>query len=427
MRSLISCFAFLLFASTCLGFLGFKIFPRPFFKSPEELAQAKLEQNLKQNRAFREKLNTWISSSAPCCGEVLFDPQSNEMFQVEYTLDPEVQDYADRLLRTHRPDFGVVVVMNGENGDVLALSQFSQHPIEGRHLALRNSYPAASLFKVVTAAAAIEKAAFTPEQELLVTGSNSSLHRRHVLSPQPPRWARRMNLEEAFAQSVNSYFGLLAVHKVSPEDLLKYAQNFGFNRSLQSDFPLPESTTMVPSEPNFVSAQIGSGLNRISRISPVHAAMMGASLAHPSGELLAPNLVLRLRDASGELVYERKPYYLGSVISAASLKPMRSLMEATVRQGTSRKQFRSLLRNRRLAGVEFGGKTGSLTGDDPQGRSDWFVGYGIREDGSRIAVAALTVNEKFWRVKSSYLAQRVLGHHFGEEVGSRSAVATHSR
>ncbi|MEK7357458.1 MAG: penicillin-binding protein, partial [Bdellovibrionota bacterium] len=46
----------------------------------------------------------------------------------------------------------------------------------------------------------------------------------------------------------------------------------------------------------------------------------------------------------------------------------------------------------------------SLTGTNPQGKCDWFVGY-ARFGNQRIAVAALTVNEKKWRVKSSTLAK----------------------
>jgi cell division protein FtsI/penicillin-binding protein 2 len=417
MRRGLSYSAFLLFTGACVGFICFKLFPS---RLPLDLGfnlaqfkQRERQEELQKNRAFRKKLSHWISSASPCCAEVIFDPDTNEMHQIEYTLDPEIQEFADRLLQAHQPDFGSVVAINATNGDILALSQVSRYPIEGQHLALRNSYPAASVFKIVTAAAAIEKAKLTPNHELLVTGSNSSLNRRHIFNPQPHRWTRRMSLEEAFAQSVNSYFGQLAVHEISPKDLLQYAENFGFNRELQADFSLPESSTLIPSEPNFMLAQMGSGLNRVSRMSPIHAAMIGASLAHEEGKLLAPNLVHRVRDSTGAVIYERLPLILGQTVQPSSLQTMRTLMEATVRRGTSRKQFHTLLTNKKLEGAEFGGKTGSLTGDDPHGRSDWFVGYGIHGDGSRIAIAALTVNEKYWRVKSSYLAQKILGYHFG--------------
>ena len=51
------------------------------------------------------------------------------------------------------------------------------------------------------------------------------------------------------------------------------------------------------------------------------------------------------------------------------------------------------MRKKQYEDVEMGGKTGSLTGLNPKGKCDWFVGY-ARYKGQRIAVAALTVNEK---------------------------------
>ena len=65
------------------------------------------------------------------------------------------------------------------------------------------------------------------------------------------------------------------------------------------------------------------------------------------------------------------------------------------------------MRKRKFDDVEMGGKTGSLTGTNPKGKCDWFVGY-ARYGKHRIAVAALTVNEKKWRVKSSALASEFL-------------------
>jgi hypothetical protein len=81
-------------------------------------------------------------------------------------------------------------------------------------------------------------------------------------------------------------------------------------------------------------------------------------------------------------------------------------MKVTVKQGTAARSFRGFFK-RELAELDVGGKTGSLTGDEPKGRDDWFVGFA--DDGHRkIAIAALTIHKKFWRVKSSYLARRAI-------------------
>ncbi len=89
---------------------------------------------------------------------------------------------------------------------------------------------------------------------------------------------------------------------------------------------------------------------------------------------------------------------------------IRSLMRETVHRGTSRGTFRGFFK-RDYALLDVGGKTGSLSGTDPKGKYDWFVGYA---DGGtkRIAFASLTIHEKLWRVKSSYLARKAIESYF---------------
>lgn len=57
-------------------------------------------------------------------------------------------------------------------------------------------------------------------------------------------------------------------------------------------------------------------------------------------------------------------------------------------------------------------KTGHLTGTNPKGRTDWFVGYAKDSDNNTVALAAITVNIKKWTVKSSSLAEMMFRKHF---------------
>jgi beta-lactamase class D len=64
--------------------------------------------------------------------------------------------------------------------------------------------------------------------------------------------------------------------------------------------------------------------------------------------------------------------------------------------------------------LEVGGKTGSLTGLEPKGRNDWFVGYADRGD-KAIAFASLTVNKERWTIKSAVVARKVIEAYFDSE------------
>ena len=61
--------------------------------------------------------------------------------------------------------------------------------------------------------------------------------------------------------------------------------------------------------------------------------------------------------------------------------------------------------------VEVGGKTGSLSGLNPKGRYDWFIGYAQLGD-KKLAFASLCINEAYWYVKSSYIARKAVEHFF---------------
>ena len=89
---------------------------------------------------------------------------------------------------------------------------------------------------------------------------------------------------------------------------------------------------------------------------------------------------------------------------------MKVLMRATVRKGSARKSFKGFFRGN-YKSLDVGGKTGSLTGLNPKGRTEWFVGYG--DSGKeKIAVATVIVNKKKWRVKPAYLARKVIEEYF---------------
>lgn len=79
-----------------------------------------------------------------------------QTLKVKYTIDEDIQDEAEKLLRAYKPDYGAVVVMDAVTGAVRAMASFEKGQPSTENLALRGTYPAASIFKIVTATAAID-------------------------------------------------------------------------------------------------------------------------------------------------------------------------------------------------------------------------------------------------------------------------------
>jgi len=342
-------------------------------------------------------------------------PTEVDGVRVEYSFDSNLQQRADSLLSHYKPDYAAIVVMNAVTGEILALSSYEKDNNKGVNWALHGGFPAASVFKVVTAGAALDKYGLNEETVIFFNGGSHTLYRKNVMSNQVNRWTRVTTLKEAFARSFNTPFGRLTFDLMKPEDIEAYALKFGFNKQIQSDLPFDMGFTAVPDEKNFSLAEIASGFNRVTRMSPIQGAMIAASVVS-EGVMPVPSVVKTLRDKSGNLIYASRPVTAATVLTQEGAEKLSRLMAATVERGTSKKIFKSLIPWLRVSEIEVGGKTGSLTGDNPKGKVDWFVGYGKNPEGDRIAIAAITVNKKQWTVKSSYLARQMIEVHFKDQL-----------
>lgn len=341
----------------------------------------------------------------------LGDPNQPTKAGVIYTIDWKLQAFVEKLFRAYRPDYAAFVAIDAGTGRVLSLVSYTRSASTLGNLALRANYPAASIFKIVTAAAAIDRKGLSPGTQIGYTGGNHTLYRRNVTQMDSNRWTRFVSLSEAFAKSINTVFAKVGVYMLDPGDLNEYARRFQFQEKIPFDLPVQTSSFDLPQgTDNWTLAEVASGFNRLATLSPIQAALMAGAIAN-DGVLMAPYSVERLFAAETGILYYAEPHPIATVVTPESADALRRMMHDTVRIGTSRSVFRHLFRRRGLAQLEVGGKTGSLTGLDPKGKYDWFVGYarrGIR----RIAVAALTINEEKWQVKSSYVAKSFLEEYF---------------
>lgn len=341
----------------------------------------------------------------------LHSEEDGELVNLNYSLDPGLQRHAEKLLASYKPDFGAIVIMDPSTGRVRALASFERNPQFNENLALRGSFPAASVFKMVTAAAAVDRFNTDPEDRIRYNGGNHTLYKRNVLNTQVNRWTRAVTLRDAFARSLNTAFGRLAIEKMKAKDLSDYAFRFGFNREITGALKFDSGYAEIPETDDYELAEVASGFNRITRMSPLQGALMAAAVAN-NGVMPKPRLVDYATKSDGEVIFEARPEMDMQVLSPEGAERMKILMEETIASGTSRKSFRQIRRDRKLQDLEIGGKTGSLTGTNPKGKTDWFVGYAIGENGERLAISAVTVHIDKWRVKSSDLAQTLVRSHF---------------
>jgi peptidoglycan glycosyltransferase len=327
---------------------------------------------------------------------------------VQYTFDPKLQESMEALMKSYSPDYGALVAMDAVTGRVLAMVSYSSDPKMKDNLALRATFPSASVFKVVTAAAAIQERKYSPETVIQFSGANHTLYRSNILKTTYNRWSRHTSLKDAFAKSINTVFGRIGAYTVGSEKLKAYANRFGFNRKIAGDMNVHQGNAPI-NDDAWGLAQTASGYTRENTMSPMQGALMAAAIAN-DGIMMEPYVVQSVYTPEGVPVYSAEPRVSNIAVDASTAAEIRSLMNETVSRGTSRKSFHGFFKGENKT-LDVGGKTGSLTGMDPPGKYDWFVGFA---DGGphRIAVAALTVNQARWKVKSSYLARRAFETYF---------------
>lgn len=332
-----------------------------------------------------------------------------EKTAIEYSIRPDLQAKAEQILKSYKPDYGAIVMMEAETGRILTLSSFIRNEDPRLRPFFSHPLPAASVFKIVTAATAIDKYQLSPESVVNFMGGHYTLYKRNVVGPQNERWSQKVTLREAFARSYNTAFGRLAIENLQPEDLLEYANRFGFNREIPTELTIPMSTTSMPDKSDsYHLAEMASGFNKVTLISAVQGAMIAGAVAN-QGILVAPTIVDRLQstEEQPEVIFENMALPLQRVFSVETANSLKKMMHATIEIGTSRKSFQFFRKRRLLQSLDVGGKTGSLTAVDPKGKLDWFVGY-IQDTGEKpVAIAVVTVHEKLWTVKSAVVAQQM--------------------
>jgi len=281
------------------------------------------------------------------------------------------------------------------------------------NLALKATYPAASVFKIVTSTAALNDGKVRPNAIFPVNGRFGTLYKRN-LREVVNRWTRFITIEEAFAKSVNTVFGRIAMTRVGPDALQKYANAFGFNQKIPFDMPIDMGSAVIPTNDDFGLAESGSGYTTKQTLNPLQGAMLAAAVIN-GGHIPAPYLVDEVSNQAGDKVYEMEVNEnLFHPMDQETAKSLSMIMENTVTRGTARREFRDYNHNPILSKLFIGGKTGSFTGFEPQGRYDWFVGFAqsSADPRKKIAFASMIVNRKYWKVKSYHVAREAILQHF---------------
>lgn len=336
------------------------------------------------------------------------------------TIDDDIQRAAVEAFRNKN---GAVIAINAQNGEILAyvshpnfsLSMY-QDGLTGEDWQLLQTnpfkplldkvtggaYPPGSVFKIITALAALEEGVTNPSRTYSCNG---------VFTLGNGKWRcwkktghGVVNLRRSLEQSCDVYFyqvgNLLGVDRIA-----KWSRAFGLGERTGLDLNM-EVTGIVPSTEwklqtkggapwqsgDTINVSIGQGYNLMT---PIQIAVMMAAIGN-GGKVFRPYLLRRIIDSSGRVVNEEKP----SLNRRVTFKPenmavVRGGLEDVVMapSGTGRRS--------QVPGFTIAGKTGTAQTAALKRTKDveevsfqqrdhaWFAAY-APADNPEIAVVALS-------------------------------------
>ncbi len=404
-RSLLMNLGLLTFVS--LAFVSFlfaakQSSPPPSSESVQTAARPKARESA--------KVSLPLSGQAPRFDRIVEGKYTEEKdsYRLIYSIDPVLQMSVNEILHSNRPPYSAFVAIDPNTGKILALADYARQSPWNAGIWQRATYPAASIFKVITAAAALEKGLLSYDSPVSYRGNQYRLGPQKITKSS--KRDRQMSFDEAFGKSNNVVFGRIASQLIGTENLRRLSAAFGFNRPLLFDFPLEMSKALIPEE-FYELARCGAGFGEVT-LNPLHAALIAACIGN-GGTMMRPYLVEEIWEAQGERLYQVKPEVLAQPVCTKTATDLTRMMLRTVEDGTASRIFHRYakpLTNR----MSICGKTGSLSGDNPPGKYDWFIGFAPAEN-PQIAFAAMMVNHDRTRIKGAFVAQEVLKTFFREE------------
>jgi len=366
----------------------------------------KVAEAAKQPAAGPFEIASSLLESANGTGEQLI-ARTNTSETLHYTIQSALQKRVHDFMADNKVPYGVFVAIEPATGRILAMTSHSTINPRWERNAFFDLYPMASLFKIVTASAALESKRITPETVIEFRGRSCSETPQHW-NAKPRGRNNRLDVTYAMAKSVNPVFGRVAADIAGKTSMMETVSKYGFNQALLPGTPVKESKAAEPRS-TLELMQMGAGLDHNVKISPLHAAVMMAAIAN-GGRMMYPALIEKVVESDGTAHDVHTPREIRRSVSAETAASLTRMLSSTITNGTSRKAFHDR-RGRPRLDVDICAKTGSIDGTDPHGHYSWFAAFAPARN-PRIALVALLINQDRWKIKSSQVGEQALEKFF---------------
>ncbi len=215
-----------------------------------------------------------------------------------------------------------------------------------RNKAVSDTYEPGSVFKIVTAAIAIEEnlinenSTFYCNGSTTVAGQNYHCHKKQGHGTQ--------SLAQSMSNSCNPAFITIG-QQIGVSTFSKYFKAFGLTEKTGIDLP-GEANSTYHKEANMGPIELSStSFGQTFNITPIQLISAAAACVN-GGYLVTPHLVEKMLDENGKVIKTTDTGYKRQVISESTSATLRTLMEFVAENGA---------KNSLVAGYRVGAKTGT--------------------------------------------------------------------
>lgn len=318
-------------------------------------------------------------------------------YDIVLTIDEFIQFITekelDNVYKKYRAKSASAIVMDPFTGQILAWAVRPNYDLnnpqrfsldERRNRAITDILEPGSVFKIVTASAALEEKKFYEQDKIFCENGKYRLANHILHDHKPHGW---LTFSEVFMQSSN--IGVSKIAQVlGPQFIYKYIKKFGFGSKTGID--LSGEVPGVIKEPRFWSKTSIGAIPMGQEVGVTALQLCSAiSVIANGGNLVKPYLVLRIQDKNQEIIQEFTPWILGRVISEDSSLRIKNILKNAVERGTG------VLA--RLKDYTSAGKTGTAQKLEPDGSYSHnkfvasFIGF-APVDNPKVAIV-ITVDE----------------------------------
>jgi cell division protein FtsI (penicillin-binding protein 3) len=315
----------------------------------------------------------WMIAEKDAVGRTVFPGGSGFRFRQQtkpgndiiLTIDEVIQHITekelDAALASSHAKGGVCIVMNPDNGEVLALSvrtaalgrqAFNPNepqrykPADWRNRTVTDAFEPGSIFKIVLASAALEERVVHPLERIDCSAGKIQLADRVIKDAHENGV---LTFTDVIADSSN--VGTIKVAlRLGKERLSKYISAFGFGHKTGVDLP-GEIPGLLKDYRAWSGVSIGSiAIGQEIGVTPMQMAAAYCALAN-GGMLMKPYIVSEIVDRDGGDGKKFGPQPVRRVISEETCAKVNKILQRVVEFGTGQKA--------RPAGYTAAGKTGT--------------------------------------------------------------------